>query len=603
QRLRETLEPWSRKPKPPRPLPEGPAPVLSSASEKRYRSYALAGLEGAAAALAGLRAGRPTELFRATCSLAWTVTHGVLSEVEFIAAFVGACQQNGLVSRDGRRAIEASVHSALRCAAGDPLPVLPDRPRFNGKKPGAVDREVKVLKGGASDAAPGQAEEAISPYLSEDHLALRFVEKHKNILRYVGLWGQWMEFANGYWRGDETLKIFDQARILCREIAISELNEESKQKSTASAKTIAAVEKLSRSDRRVASTTEQWDADNWLLNTPGGTVDLRTGELGRHNPIDYMSKITAVTPDANCKTPLWDRFLQTSTADDEGLARFLLRMAGYSLTGDVSEECLFFLYGTGGNGKGVFTGVIASILGEYYSTTPVETLCETKGDRHPTDLARLQNARLVLANETEEGRCWTEAKIKTLTGRDRIPARFMRQDFFEFEPKFKLIISGNHKPSLRNVDEAIRRRFHIIPFTVTIPKEDQDTELKTKLKAELPGILSHLIEGLHDYLERGLAPPKIVTDATAEYLASEDGIAAWRGECAVLDKRAWASTSTLYVSYKFWAEKAGERIPSAKGFSQALNDRSPAWGVSKDDRREAKGFAGIRIKNAEDIDC
>src|SRR5262249_48930717 len=162
-------------------------------------------------------------------------------------------------------------------------------------------------------------------------------------------------------------------------------------------------------------------------------------------------------------------------------------------------------------------------------------------------LAGLHGARLVTATETEEGRQWAESKIKVLTGGDKIAARFMRQDYFEFTPQFKLIIAGNHKPGLRSADEAMRRRFHLIPFAVTIRESDGDTELPNKLKAELPGILAWMIQGCLDWQENGLRPPSVVTDATAAYLEAEDAIAAWMDDCCQRDPQAWAQTSRLFA--------------------------------------------------------
>lgn len=488
----------------------------------------------------------------------------------------GACQRPAGMAQDNGR---DSVATARR-----------DSYAFESGQPQATAHAPKLEQ---------VADDVRSPYLSDDDLALRFVDRHKDSLRFVSSWDRWMHFADGCWRRDETLRIFELVRMLCREVATREVSDEGKAKGTASAKTIAAVERLAKCDRRVAATSDQWDQDPWLLNTPSGTVELLTGGFRSHDVSDYLSKITTVTPDENCRTPLWDEFLQTITAGDATLIEFLYRIAGYNLTGDTREECLFFLYGPGGNGKGVYTSVLSGIWGEYHRTTPIETLLETKGDRHPTDLARLQNARLVLANETEEGRSWAEAKVKTLTGRDRIAARFMRQDFFEFEPKFKLVISGNHKPSLKNVDEAIRRRIVLVPFTVTIPADRRDPALKEKLRAEYPGILHKCIVGLNAYLEHGLTPPKAVLDATAEYLTSEDSLAAWRDEHTVCDPSAWCATTKLYADFRGWAEMVGERVPSTKAFSQALRDRSSAWGIEKRDTRTAKGFDGIRLKTAD----
>jgi putative DNA primase/helicase len=183
---------------------------------------------------------------------------------------------------------------------------------------------------------------------------------------------------------------------------------------------------------------------------------------------------------------------------------------------------------------------MAGILGDYHRTAPIETFTASNSDRHPTDLAGLRGARLVSASETEEGRLWAESRIKQLTGGDMISARFMRQDFFDFLPAFKLFITGNHKPSLRSVDEAIRRRFHLIPFAVTIPPEERDPDLKVKLEAEWPGILAWLIQGCLSWQASGLRPPQAVQEATAAYLEAEDAIAAWIEERCEIDPQAWS---------------------------------------------------------------
>ena len=202
------------------------------------------------------------------------------------------------------------------------------------------------------------------------------------------------------------------------------------QTALASAKTVAAVERLAKADRRLAATIAQWDADQWLLNTPGGAVDLRTGKMRPAQIYDYATKITAVGPGGDC--PTWRLFLRRITGNDDELIAFLRRMCGYALTGVTSEHALFFLYGTGANGKSVFINTVAGIIADYHKTAPIETFVASNSERHPTDLAGLRGARLVTATETEEGKPWAEAKIKTLTGGDKISARFMKQDFFEF---------------------------------------------------------------------------------------------------------------------------------------------------------------------------
>src|SRR5262249_10483492 len=213
---------------------------------------------------------------------------------------------------------------------------------------------------------------------------------------------------------------------------------------------------------------------------------------------DYITKTTAVTPATeppaqSCQ--LWLEFLQRVTDGSQERQDFLQRVCGYGVTGLTSEDSLFFLYGLGANGKSVFLRAVSGAVDDYHKTASMDTFTVTFGERHPTDLAMLRGARLVTAIETEEGKRWDEAKLKHMTGGDPVPARFMRQDFFESLPQFKLLIAGNHKPAFRNVDEAIRRRVKLIPFTVTIPEAERDPQLSEKLKAEWPGILRWMIDG------------------------------------------------------------------------------------------------------------
>jgi putative DNA primase/helicase len=230
-----------------------------------------------------------------------------------------------------------------------------------------------------------------------------------------------------------------------------------------------------------------------MLNTPGGVVDLRTGEIRKHKAEDYLTKITGASPDPTCPIPTWLAFLDRVMGGDVTLIAFLRRLTGYALTGSTREHALAFLYGTGANGKSTLLNAVTGIASDYHRTAPIETFTANNTDRHPTDLAGLRGARLVTATETEEGRRWAESRIKALTGGDRIAARFMRQDFFQYVPQFKLVIAGNHKPGLRSVDKAMRRRFHLIPFTVTIPPDDYDRSSWLSRKR----IRAHEQEGHH----------------------------------------------------------------------------------------------------------
>jgi putative DNA primase/helicase len=425
------------------------------------------------------------------------------------------------------------------------------------------------------------------PTFTDEALALRFAEKHSGNLRYIATLGRWFVWTGQQWRQDETLQAFDFARKVCRQ-ASAECNKGKLAQALASAKTVAAIERLAKADRRLVATVDQFDADPMALNTPSGVVCLETGQLRPHKPEDYFTRITAVGPGEDC--PTWAAFLHRVCGGDADLIAFLQRIAGYALTGLTVEHALFFLYGLGANGKSVFLNTVAGVLRDYHRTAAIETFTASTADKHPTDLAGLRGARLVTAIETEEGRRWAESRIKSLTGGDKIAARFMRQDFFEFAPQFKLMIAGNHKPGLRSVDEAIRRRFNLIPFTVTIPPEERDEGLADKLKAEWPGILQWMIDGCMEWQERGLRPPKAVLDATAEYLESEDALSAWLDECCDRDPNAWTGSGELFASWKAWADKAGEPSGTLRRFSQKLEDR----GIEKQRRMNGRGFMGLR---------
>ena len=432
--------------------------------------------------------------------------------------------------------------------------------------------------------------EQTAPAFSDDALALSFTERYGDRLRYVATWGKWLEYDGTRWTPDATVQVFDLARAICREKATI-CNKEGEAKKLASAVTVAAVERLARSDRQHAATAGQWDADPWALNTPDGTVNLVTGDLGKHDRNDHLTKITAIGPSGGC--PLWLEFLRRITDGDDDLIAFMKRMIGYSLTGSTREHALFFGYGTGANGKSVFLNTIAGIMGDYQTTASTDTFTISHADRHPTDLANLRGARLVTATETEEGQRWAESRIKALTGGDPISARFMRQDFFTFTPTFKLMICGNHRPSLRNVDEAIRRRLFLIPFDVTIPPDERDDTLPERLRAEWAGILEWAIDGCLDWQEHGLAAPERVRAATDEYLTTEDAFATWIEETVDRSSGAHETTADLYQSWKTWADKAGEFVGSQKRFSQTLRDRG------FEPKRQAgtgrAGFVGVRL--------
>jgi len=435
-----------------------------------------------------------------------------------------------------------------------------DNPQADGKQ---IPTESWIKANKFTNESP----DPTPPQFSDVALANRFADKYGHKLRYVASWGKWLIWDSTYWRFDDTMQAFDMARDICQS-ASAECNEHAVSRRIASAQTVAAVEKLARADRRIAATVDQWDNDPWLLNTPGGVIDLRTRTLRLQMATDYMTKITSVAPGGDC--PIWADFLLKITANNDELIAYLQRKAGYCLTGSTKEHDLDFFYGTGGNGKGVFLNTLTGIMNSYSAVANVDSFTSSNNDKHPTDLAMLRGARLVTAQETEEGRRWAESRIKAVTGGDPITARHMRQDFFTFIPQFKLVIAGNHRPALRNVDEAIRRRFHLVPFTVTISDKERDKDLPEKLKAEWSGILKWAIDGAKEWFESGLNPPPVVREATVKYLADEDMLELWITERCMLGRGHTATMSDLYSSWTEWCDGAGEMSGTMKAFSQNL---------------------------------
>lgn len=459
--------------------------------------------------------------------------------------------------------------------------------------PPLPDKEVSDIAASISRYPPAAQEEddAVPPGFTDDALALKFTSKYADDWRYVAAWGHWLHWDGGRWIRETTLKAFDLARRVCREASSRCLKPNIAAK-VASAGTVAAVERLARADRKHAAGVGDWDRDPGILNTSGAIANLHTGELKPHARSYYLTKITAATPQG--AAPTWLRFLADITGGDDELQRYLARMAGYALTGVTTEHALFFLYGTGANGKSVFLNTLAAVMGDYAVSAPIDTFLENKNEKHPTDLAGLRGARLVTSIEVEKGKRWAEAKIKSLTGGDKIAARFMRQDFFEYKPQFKLIIAGNNKPAIRDVDEAMRRRLHLVPFTVTIPPEKRDQTLSERLLAEKDGILRWMLDGCLEWQKTGLKPPASVVSATEEYLESEDAIGRWIEDECVHDINAEGTTDELFASWQLWAEKAGEYVGNKRRFSDDLDKRG--FIRRRSGHARCRAFRGIGLK-------
>lgn len=457
------------------------------------------------------------------------------------------------------------------------------------------------------------------PDLSHDALALELSSAgFTTDARYVPMWGKWVFWTGTRWEVDQRLLHMTKTREFLRTKAASLVawarreaaridDEKDRERLTKWAMdaakslrqhgSVTAVEAVARSNADLVAMVEQFDTDLMLLGTPGGTVDLRTGALLPPSRDHWITKHVAATPaPEGTPAPLWYSFLNRIFDGDQELIDFMQRAAGYALTGHTSEHKLLFLYGTGRNGKSVFQNTMHGILGDYAKRAPAQTFLDGSGDRHPTDLAGLHGARFVAGSELPAGKAWNESIIKDLTGGDVITARFMRQDFFEFMPQFTLFIAGNHQPSFRGIDEAIRARVVLVPFTQTIPPEERDTALPDKLRDEWPAILRWMIDGALRWQERGLDVPAKVRAASAEYLDMEDVLGEFIAEHLINAPGCTVSTSSVYARFTEWQRDSGIGQPwTKKAMTQALQERGIQAAKLTGGVR---GFRGVSLKGS-----
>lgn len=442
---------------------------------------------------------------------------------------------------------------------------------------------------------------------TESGIGLEFVARHGDRYRFDHDRGRWYAWDGSTWAIDAT----DTAKhamdkIARRKAAVA--TKDGEKRALLRAATITGAATLAARNPAVAVTSQAWDADAWLMGTPGGTIDLRTGDIRDPDPADLITKRAGAAPiplaefGAGQHCPTWGRFLGDTTGGDAGLIRYLQQWAGCLLTGDTRAEELLFIHGPGGGGKSTFLNTLAAALGDYATAVPSDALTMRRHEQHPTEIARLKGARLAYCSELPEGSRWNENRIKEMTGGDMMAGRFMRQDYFEFKPQLKLVIVGNNAPSFANVDRAIRRRFNVVAFPY-IPKV-KDEKLKDRLLNELPGILSWAIEGVLDWQRNGFIKPAAVIEATRDYLESQDHFAAWLNECCETSEGYAAQTVELFESWRSYAWRESIDAGSmATTFAVKLRDAgfqpSPNK-ITGADRTRKKGWLGLRLASGFD---
>ncbi|MEJ7872120.1 MAG: phage/plasmid primase, P4 family [Rubrobacteraceae bacterium] len=434
--------------------------------------------------------------------------------------------------------------------------------------------------------------------------ASRLIAHHGEDLRYCYPWGSWLIWDGRRWSLDESGEIHRRAKRTVREIyreAADAADDETRKalgkhaKASEAENRIQAMISLAKSE--VPIMPAAMDANPWLLNVSNGTVDLRTGELLEHRRDDLITKLAGkYGPEASAST--WTATLERVLPSAEVRA-FFKRLCGYAISGDVSEHVLPVLYGTGANGKSTILNALLEAAGEYGMQAAPDLLIAKRGG-HPTEVADLFGMRVVASIEVEDGRRLAEALVKSLTGGDKVRARRMRQDFWQFDPTHTAFLCTNHKPEIRGTDAGIWRRIRLIPFTETIPGAEQDKKLPEKLRVELPGILAWAVEGCLEWQRDGLKAPEEVRKATGAYRSEMDVIGAFlRDECET--QQGYSATfKEVYDRYEEWCEEGGEKPETRRKFNARLKERGQFT-----DRRSGPGgsyeWHGLQLLKKQNV--
>lgn len=507
---------------------------------------------------------------------------------------------NDDTGRDHAEEVAKSVHPHARSVKVVGFPELPPRGDIiNWLDAGHTIADLKSLASEAPLWSPAKAEPRaeepatipIRPVDTERKPrgfnrtdlgnAERLIARHGENLRYCHPWKKWLAFDGKRWAVDNTAAARrwakDTARSIYREAAGE--TDEALRKALASHALVseqrdrlAAMLNLAEMDCPILP--EEMDLDPWALNVQNGTIDLRTGKLRPHRKEDLITQVCRLRFDPAATCPLWDASIALFLPHPE-LADYFQRLCGYALCGVVEDHVLPICYGDGSNGKSTLLGTLLDVLGPDYAMKTMPDLLMAKGgENHPTERADLFGKRLVVAIETEDGRRLNETMVKEFTGGDRIRARRMREDSWEFPPTHTLIMATNHKPVIRGSDNGIWRRLRLIPFAVQVDGKAADKAMPAKLKSEYPGILAWCVRGCLEWQARGLDEPQAVMDATGDYRKEQDALGRFLEEFTIIARCAKAKARPLYQRYKRWADESNEKnVLSEKAFGQALEKR------------------------------
>jgi putative DNA primase/helicase len=411
----------------------------------------------------------------------------------------------------------------------------------------------------------------------------RMAHRYAHKIRYCHPWQKWLLWDGKRWKVDKTGAIHRVAKNVVRKMygEAKTLADDDKRKQLVH-HALACEARAARNNMIDAAATEpgipvlpeDLDSDPWAFNVQNGTIDLRTGDLQIHRQDDMITQLCPVEFDPGATCPTWLATLDLFFAGDRKLIAYWQRLCGYALAGVIRDHILPIAYGVGSNGKSTILGALMDVMGpDYAMKAPRNLLMAKQQETHPTDQADLFGKRLVVAIETESGRRIDEVLIKELTGGDRIRARRMREDFWEFSPTHTLMMATNHRPVVKGTDHGIWRRLKLIPFTVTMPDDKADKAVPEKLKAEAPGILAWMVRGCLAWQQIGLEEPDSVKLSTAEYRSEQDVVGSFLAERTLVDSTLSAKCGEVYAAYKEWAESSGERVITMTQFGLTMRER------------------------------
>lgn len=429
----------------------------------------------------------------------------------------------------------------------------------------------------------------------------RFVRRFGKDIRYCHPWRTWFIWNGNKWEMDESGRIMVHGKYTVNRIEdeAGKTGGDHAQKEMYSwsgtsqgYNRIKSMIALSASD--VPILPHQVDANKNLINFPNGTLEIDTGTFREHRQDDLCSKVMGAPYDLAADCPLWKRFIGEIFEDNQDLISFVQRALGYTLTAEIKERAIFLCYGAGANGKSTLLNTAAAAMGDYSQQTESSTFTVQKREQVRNDLAALKGARLVLALESGKDKKLDEAIIKQVSGGDKIAARFLFKEYFEYTPEFKIWWGFNHRPRIDDSTESIWDRIKLIPFNLRIPEDKRDLDLPHKLQAELPGIIKWMLEGLQEYRRIGLKEPEIVKAATAEYQEEQDILGEWLRECC--DDGTWALAADLYASYHTWSLDKAETPISPRKFYFELGDR-----YKREKRDNKRGYSGIKLNTIREL--